>query len=67
MLLKHICLWVLSGGLQPWQLVFPRCPSCSQVIGLEFLHQLDTIFPPNIATLDQHHDSVQHAVLGLSE
>ena len=31
--------------LQPLWLVFPWCPSCMQVTGLEFVHWLDTIFP----------------------
>ena len=34
--------------LQPWQLVFPWCPSCRQMTGPEFLHQLGTISPPTL-------------------
>ena len=38
------CLWGLLL-LQPWQLVFPQWPSCRQVTGPKFLHQLGTISP----------------------
>ena len=58
---------VLSGGLQPLQLVCPWCPSWRQVTGPEFLHQLGTNFSTYITTMDWHQDSVQHAVQGLCE
>ena len=46
-LLRHICLPVPSielQCLQLWWLVFPWCPSCRQVTGLEFPLQPDIIF-----------------------
>ena len=43
------------------------CPSCRQVTGPEFLHLARHYFSTYITTTDQHQDSVQHAVLGLSE
>ena len=39
-------VWVLSGLLQPQQLVFPWHASCRHVTGPEFLHQVDAVFPP---------------------
>ena len=46
----HVSLGSLWGLqlLQPWQLVFPSCPSCRQVTGPEFVHQLGTISLPTL-------------------
>ena len=61
MLLKHICLWVLSGG---------TAGSAALVVGVFLVSILQAgdwarvstparhYFPPCITTVDQHQDSV---------
>ena len=70
MLLEHICLWVLSGG---------AAASAALVAGVSLVVILQTVdwaifftparhyFSHSITTMDWYQDSVQHAVLGLSE
>ena len=70
MLLKHICSWALSGG---------AAASASLVAGVSLMSILQAgdwakvstaarhYLSPYITAIDQHQDSVQHVVLGLSE
>ena len=70
MLLRHICLWVLSGGL---------AVSAALAAGVSLVTILQAgdwtrvstparhYFSTYITTTDRHQDSVQCAVLGLSE
>ena len=64
MLLKHICLWVLSRGL----LLAALADGVSLVSILQVGDCVRVSMPArHITTMDQHQDSVQHAALGLSE
>ena len=70
MLLKHICLWALSGGV---------AASATSAAGVSLVTILQAgdwarvstparhYFSTYITTMDWHQDSVQHAVLDLSE
>ena len=70
MLLRHICLWALSGGV---------AASAALAAGVSLVTILQAgdwtrvsmparhYFSTYITTMARHQDSVQHAVLGLSE
>ena len=69
-LLKHICLQVLSGGAAA-SAALAAGVSLVCILQAEDLARVSTparyYFSPYITTMDQHQDSIQHAVLGLSE
>ena len=66
MLLRHICLWALSGGL-----LLPAGVSLVSILQAGDWTRVSTLarhyFSTYITTMEWHQDSVQHAVLGLSE
>ena len=70
MLPKHICLQVLSGGAAASAALGAGVFLVSILQAGDWA-QVSTparhYFSPYITTTDQHQDSVQHAVLGLSE
>ena len=68
MLLKHICLQVLSGGEAAALAAGVSLVSILQAGDWARVSALARhYFSPYITTADQHQDSVQHAVLGLSK
>ena len=66
MLLKHICLQVLSGAA-----ALAAGVSLVSILQAGDWARVSTparhYFSPYITTVDQQQDSIQHAVLGLSE
>ena len=69
-LLRHICLWALSGGVAAFAALVA---GVSQVTILQAGDWTRVSIPARhyfstyITTMDRHQDSVQHAMLGLSE
>ena len=71
MLLKHICLWALSGGGATASAALVAGVSLVTILQAGDWARVSTLarhyFSTYITTTDQHQDSVQCAVLGLSE